>query len=297
MNCLHCGAAVNNGLALCELCQAAAKKCLEYMPIYFRNLTRWKPGRAGGRPVPGSRIPKGVLPDGEDRMARLIDDADAGLLGWAKALADDRPGHLARVVKRLRGMDNQEQRYRLLCQLFDRYLTSIATLGWCGEFVRTTILAETALRERTEEAVPGWYAGACRGVEGVPCGANTYVVPGLTWVTCQRCGVSTAARDHLPLILDEARGWVARPKALAETVVALVDTEPSIPKLMTRIRQWAHGGHLQPIHRRQRGHVFDLDTETIVVADVEVGYARYRLGDVLDQVMRDTRRLNVDRAS
>lgn len=296
MNCYHCGAAVDSGLALCDLCQHKVRTDLQYLPVYFANLARWKPGRAGGRPVPGSRIPKGVLPPTEDRMALLVDEAEVGMVGWADCLADDRPGHLARVVARILAMEGPA-RYRLLCQLFDRHLTSVATLGWCGEFVRSIMLAETALRERTEEVVPGWYAGACRGVGGVPCGANTYVVPGLTWVTCRRCGVTTAARDHLPVILDEAGAWVARPKALAETVVALVETEQSVPKLVTRIRQWAHQGHLHPVYRMARGHVFDSDAERIVVADVEVGHARYRLGEVLDLARRDTHRLKMGRAS
>jgi hypothetical protein len=56
IDCKHCGATTSNGLALCELSQMAAAKSLEFLPVYFRNLARWRPGRAGSRPVPGSRV-------------------------------------------------------------------------------------------------------------------------------------------------------------------------------------------------------------------------------------------------
>ena len=129
------------------------------------------------------------------------------------------------------------------------------------------------------------------------CGSGTHVVPGLTWVTCGACGATTYARDHLDAVLDEAREWVARPKALAEAIVALVDTEASTTKLYTRIRQWAHQGDLIPIHHTTRGHKWDDETERMVVVDEPTGHARYRLGDVVDLTTRNTRSLKEKRAS
>lgn len=268
MRCFHCGASVDNGLALCGLCQHKVRKDLEYLPTYFRNLTRWKPGRAGSRPVPGSRIPVGVLPAAEDRVGRIVDEAEVGLIGWAECLANDRPGHLARVVARILAMEGT-RRYGLLCQLFDRHLSSISTLEWCGEFVRVMCLTEETLRREGDRVVPGWYAGGCRN-----CGADTHVMPGLTWVTCPACGVYTAARDHLPVILDEARGWVAPPKRLAEALVALLDSEMSVPRLHERIRKWAIREKVTTLRR------LDADGDP-------VGPHRYRLGDVLDLLMSE----------
>src|SRR5690606_37617654 len=151
-----------------------------------------------------------------------------------------------------------------LSAYFEEHLTSITTLDWCGEFVRTLSQHEVTLRLLTERVAPGWYAGGCRS-----CGSGTYVVPGITWVTCGGCGATTYARDHLEVVLNEARDWVARPKALAEAVVALVDSEQSVVKLNERIRRWSHLEWLQPVRPLdERGR--------------PTGIKSYRFGDVLD---------------
>lgn len=301
IRCLHCHAETSNGLALCDLCRRALVTCLEFIPIYFRNLARWRPGRAGSRPVPGSR----VLYDGTapqlgtgDRISDTLDETANALTTWARALVDDRP-HLARLLDRLVAARAAEtiteaEAVAWLCLGFERYLTSIATLDWCGEFLRALSHQESHLRAFTERCVPGWYAGGCRQVAGfdedgaaVRCDAGTYVVPGLTWVTCGRCGTTTYARDHLEIILDEARGWVARPKRLAEAIVALVDTELSVPRLYERIRKWEQREKITAVRRTSRGYAWSMDDERFVVADEEIGHARYRMGEVLDMVLAE----------
>lgn len=304
IRCLHCGAETSNGLALCDLCRRLATDCLTYLQLYIRNLARWTPGRTGSRKVPGSR----VLYDGTtrgtgtgDKISDALDEVNNDLVSWARALVDARP-QLARLHARLVTARTEERVTEAeaavwLCKGFDRYLTSISTIDWCGEFLRKIVEHEERLRTLTESYVPGWYAGGCRQVVGfddegaaVRCDSGTYVVPGLSWVTCRACGTTTYARDHLENIIDEASGWVGRPKALAEAVVALVDTEQSVTKVVQRIRWWAHKEWLTPIQHTKREHKFDPISETIVLVDEPVGYARYRFGDVLDQVLRDTRR-------
>lgn len=267
MNCYHCKAPTTNGLALCDLAQAGASTALEFIPVYFRNLARWRPGRAGSRPVPGSREPTNGG-GRSDRIELALDAAENDISGWARMLADDRGVELP-------DLDDEADRIAAVCRLLAENLTSIATLEWCGEFVRDEFVKEGAecqgigfhekrLRDLTEDVAPGWYAGACRH-----CTASTYVVPGLTWVKCQACGSTTYARDHLEIILDEARGWVARPMRLAEAVVALIDTELSTPRLHKRISKWGERGQITP-HRK-----LDRDGD-------EVGPKCYRLGQVLD---------------
>lgn len=284
IRCLHCGAETSNGLALCDLCRTAASKALEFIPIYFRNLARWRPGRAGTREVPGSR----VLYDGTtrgsgtgDRISDTLDEANTMLVTWARCLSDDRtfvqPYTLRDAV--LTGSiseqtaaelaDDIPRQVALLCSAFDQHLTSISTLDWTGEFVRDLGGHEQRLRELTETYVPGWYAGACR-----MCGASTYVVPGLTWVTCGACGATTAARDRLPIILAEARDWIAPPMRIAEALVALIDTEESARRLHKRISKWGERERI-PEHRRR-----DRDGDP-------VGPKRYRLGDVLARIERE----------
>lgn len=283
MSCYHCGAITTNGLALCDLCQRKAAVVLEFLPAYFRNLARWKPGRAGSRPVPGSR----VLYDGDarhgtgDRISDAVDEAVNALTTWARALADDRPdmprpltfanavllGDLPDVIAEELA-DDQPLAVAWLCIAFEHHLTTVATLAWCGEFVRELGTHEQRLRSLTEAAVPGWYAGSCRRRISMDsdCGAPTYVIPGLTWVTCSQCGATTYARDHLETILGEARPWVARPMRLAEAVVALVDTEQSVPRLHKRISKWGERGRIDVV----RAH--------------DHAPKRYRLGDVLDRL-------------
>jgi hypothetical protein len=298
IRCMHCHAETSNGLALCELCQRQVQLALVYLPIHFRNLSRWQPGRAGSRPVPGST----VLYDGTtrdtgtgDRISDRLDEAANMLTTWARALADARP-RLAVLLERL-ALARAEERITeaeavaWLCRGFGKFLPSVATTDWCGEFVRDVAHHEAVLNG-LNDLVPGWYAGACRH-----CRTPTSVIPGLTWVTCGGCGATTYARDHLDVVLDEARDWVARPKALAVAIVMLVDTEDSSKRLYDRIRQWSKRGELAPVRRVVRDYEWDDETERMVVADVEVGHARYRMGDVLDLALRDTRRANPMRSA
>lgn len=273
MNCLHCYAETTNGLALCELCQRKVTLDLEFLPVYFRNLARWRPGRAGSRPVPGSR----VLYDGSrrktDRVSDALDEVGADLVGWAEVLDDDRPS--IRWPLDLADLSEADQAISL-CGIFAEHLITVATLEWAGEFVRDVGEQEARLRGLTETAVPGWYAGACKRRVSMEttCGAPTYVVPGLTWVTCGACGSTTYARDHLETILDEARGWVARPMRLAEAVVALIDTELSVPRLHKRISKWGE--------REQIEAVRELDED-----GDPVGPKRFRFGEVLDVLLTE----------
>lgn len=257
--CYGCGASTSNGLALCDLCQMKAAKCLEFLPVYFRNLARWRPGRAGSRPVPGSRAPAtiGASDSRGDHVSDALDHVGNEISTWARKLNDDRGVELP-----MQG--DEAETVAALCRLFAGHMTSIATLEWCGVFLVEMSEHEDALRRLTERVAPGWYAGACRH-----CSVPTHVIPGLTWVTCGGCGATTYARDHLDVIRDEARDWVARPRALADAIVCLVDTEPSGVRLHDRIRQWDRRLKLTGIRA--------TDDE-----GDEVGPKRYRFGDVLD---------------
>ena len=264
IRCLHCHAETSNGLALCELCTRAVLTYLEFAGVYFRNLARWRPGRAGSRPVPGSREPQGEATGvAADRISRALDEAGAELVAHVLQLADDRP------CIEIPAPDDEATQFVALVDLLTINLVSMSTLGWIGEFVTSMRQMESRLRRLTETYVPGWYAGGCRA-----CGSGTYVVPGLTWVTCQACGVTTYARDHLDVVLDESRGWVARPMRIAEALVALLDTEQSVPRLHKRISKWGERGQLEIVRR------LDEDGD-------EVGPKCYRLGDVLDLLRRE----------
>lgn len=263
MKCYHCEATTTNGLALCELCQMKAAKCLEVLPIYFANLARWRPGSAGSRPVPGSREPANVGRCADDRVSRALDEIGNDLTAWAQCLADDR------LDGRVPASNDETASVRVACWFLTSNLASVSTLEWCGEMVRKLGEHEEYLGRLTLQVAPGWYAGAC-----ARCGVSTHVVPGLTWVTCGGCGATTYARDHLDTILDEARVWVARPMRLAEAVVALVDTELSVPRLHKRISKWGERGRIESRRRR------DADGD-------EIGPKMFQLGDVLDALFTE----------
>lgn len=283
---------MTSGLALCSACMSKADVALTYLPVYFRNLDRWQPGRTGARQVPGSRVLFDGDTRGGDRIGRALEETLNALNTWARVLTDDRP-YLARLYARLgashrAGSIDDVQAVAWLCRGFDRWLTSVATLGWCGEFVRELDHLEHRLQTLSLDAVPGWYAGACRR-----CGTPTFVLPGVTWVTCRSlvlvsvdengkrtykdvgCGATTYARDHLEVVLDEARSWVAPPKRLAEAVVALIDTEQSVTTLYERIKKWQQRGRIECVD--SLGYTRELD-----YAGERYAPRRSRLGDVLD---------------
>lgn len=279
MTCLSCYATTTNGLAWCALCQRRAGADLEFLPIYFRNLARWRPGRAGSRPVPSSR----VLYDGEprrsgDRIGDRLDDAANALTTWARAFTKDRGAFFDRPLTLSDAVlvgdisdetaaelsDDEARKVELLCRAFSEHLTSVATLEWAGEFARELNEHEEALSGLTRDLIPGWYAGACPR-----CETPVYVVPGLTWVTCAGCGATTHAGDHLETILDEARAWVARPMRLAEAAVALIDTEMSVPRLHKRISKWGEREQIE------------------VVRSHDYAPKRFMFGDVLDILLSE----------
>lgn len=287
MTCNHCGATVTSGLVLCPLCQQKVVDCLTEIPVHFRNLARWRlPNRPNGSlGSRGSWMLRRGDAAGPDQIGRATDQALQKLLTWAQLLVDARP-YLERLLDRLEAARAAEtvddaKAVDWLCVGFRRHLSAIATLDWAGEFVRKLDDIDRTLRSLTETLVPGWYAGACRH-----CNAPTHVVPGMTWLTCQTCGASSRAADNLEIVLNEAADWVAPPMRLAEAIVALIDTEQSVPRLHKRISKWGESrtrkvtrdGYIVKVtvppkltsHRRR-----DADGD-------EVGPKRYRLGDVLD---------------
>lgn len=259
MNCLHCTAETSNGLGLCDLCQMFAARCFELLPVYFVNLARWRPGRAGARPVPGSREPSNGATAATDRVSVALDEVGNDLTTWARTLADDR-------MLDLPASNDEVASVRVACWFLGTNLTSVATLKWAGLLVVALADAEERLRLLTEQVAPGWYAGECH-----LCQTATYVVPGLTWVTCRGCGSTTYARDHLEVVLTEARGWVAAPMRLAEAVVALTDSETSVVRLYERIKKWGQREHIETVRTCDR----DGDP---------TGPKRHRLGEVLDML-------------
>lgn len=274
MSCDNCGADTTNGLALCQACRAWFLVNAEFIPVYYRNLARWRPSQATGAKRVRQVAP--AMPtlggQGADRIGRILDETHTDLLRLTEHLTEDRPQH-TRTVARINRLD-EEATIALTCALLIKHVDSLTTLPWIKDIVVGISEIETTLREETERAIPGWYAGACR-----LCKTPTHVVPGLTWVTCQGCGATTYAKDHLDVILDEARDWVSTPGGVAVALVALLDGEDSVLRLRKRITNWGNRAQIQT-HRK-----LDEDGDP-------VGPKRYRLGDVLDTMAREARKVS-----
>lgn len=284
-HCLHCHAETTNGLLLCEACRIAVLTYLEFLPVYFRNLARQRrPGRPNGSLGSGQQW---LLRQGETDGSKIqpaLSAASATLTVWAEQIDDTIPDAAT-----------EADAFAATCDLLTNALTHLAATDQAGRLFRDIARHEHTLRELTETVVPGWYAGACRQPAGRDlegnhhvCGATIHVVPGLTWVTCPRCGATTHAAAHIDVILDEAVDWIAPPRQIAEAVVVLVDSEHSIDRLYERIRKWGQ--------TRKRTVVRDGEEVTIVsppkihgVRHLDpdgdpVGPKRYRLGDVLTRL-------------
>lgn len=258
MTCLNCSATITNGLTLCALCQTKATTDLQLIPIYHRNLSRWEPGRSGGRQVPTSRPPAGERLDGGDQVTQALDDASLMLAGLLLALGVSADGLLKVDSEFIHASVTPD--IVDMCSFLERNMSKLAALPGAGDAVTAIGKAEARLAALTRRVAPGWYAGACRR-----CKKATYVIPGLSWLTCGGCGTTSFARDHLDLIIGEARGWIARPRQLAAAIVALTD-EPSVDQLYESIRNWGKRGHLAD----HSSHRYSPKT--------------HRLGDVLDRI-------------
>lgn len=288
IRCLHCNATTSNGLTLCEACQARALVDLEFLPVYFRNLARWRrPGRPNGSLGSAGQW---MLREGDtdtNHLEPALARAHATLITLALKLDIDVP----------RG-DTEADAFAALCGLLEDSIHRIAATEHAGRFVRDIARHERILRDLTEALVPGWYAGACqqpsgRDMEGNQhvCGANTYVVPGLTWVTCPRCGTTTHASDHVDVVLAEAADWIAPPMRLAEAIVVLVDTEHSVDRLYKRISKWGETRKRKVV---RDGEEITLttppkipSTRSLDEAGDPIGPKLYRLGDVLDRLANE----------
>jgi len=249
---------------------------LEWTPVHFRNLARLK-----SPPRLNASLPRWEPPSvreaepvkrrsgGLVQIGNALSLAHADLVGWAQSLREDRP-QLADELDALGSLD-EPGFVTAFCGLLVDHVSTLLTLPWCGELLAGLTRMERRLGRLSDEWVPGWYAGKCE------CGTACYVEPGVTWVTCPGCGATTAASDHIDVILREAADWCARPKGtagkpgIAEVVVALT-RETSVTTVANRIRNWHKYGGLMACY------AVDRDGDPIPNAKL------YRLGDIIDRL-------------
>lgn len=270
LTCLHC-TAPTNGVVLCPKCQRTAGTALTNIASYHANLFSL-PGRVFGlRHTRGVSDPTGsavALRDARDPIADEAAETKTALVGWVRALVDDRP----------QAFYPTEDTVSALVRVLSQQLRSIATLEWAGEFIADLLRIEKRLR-RTLEANKGlWYAGVCGKVRdeatGAFCNRVLYADPDKSHVFCPACRTIWPVTERRRILLNLARDEVTNVATIARACAVLLgEEEASQAKLERRIQNWIDRGKLE-----RRGSV-DVD-----------GHVRkvYRLGDVLDMLI-DTR--------
>lgn len=237
IRCLHCGAEVTNGLALCELCQKTFSVSCVNVAAYFADVDRIRPGqRVKVRSAYRSTPPPDVKP-AHDPIADALNHVATIVFGWCRNLEDDRPG-----------VPNLPATTELRCGWLEHHATSIATLEWAAECLREMLECERTLRRILDKADTGKYAGVCGneigretvGDEVVPvtCERHLYATDS-AWVTCPECGRCWNGEERQAQMLKAAREELAPVRVIARIVVELTD-EPSVEKLTRRIEQWVH---------------------------------------------------------
>lgn len=297
MTCLHCGAEVTNGLALCATCRQTLRVGLVNVAAYHADVLRIQPGqrvkvRSAYRstPPPAVRAPY-------DPISNVAAAVDNMLSTWCRALTDDRPG----IGHAPLGAVRQ-------CAWLEGHLRSIATLEWAGELLRDVTASERRLQRILDRSDTGWYAGICGAVlederahdgttcmcachnghdcpcdipggcgsevamiAAVVCERGLYATPGHGWIRCPECGTTYDAASRRDTMMAEAREELAPVSVIARIVVGLVDTEQSVERLTNRIDQWV-----------SRGQLHDLGVRVLDGRPRRV----YRIGDVFDLVGR-----------
>lgn len=272
MNCLHCSADTSDagGIALCSRCQRTVRTAALNVAGYHRDLLDVGAGPAGLRVRGGSADPTGALVLSHakgDPIAELADATKADLVGWVRALLEDRPT--------LRWPRDD---VASLAQLLAQQVKTIATLPWAGSFARELLVLERRLRRVIEANKACWYAGVCgareedlRTVYDVVAGCQRvlYADPASGFVRCPVCRTNWEVRERRAFLLDQARDEVTNVATIARAVVTLLDDQPSAARLEARIQKWVERG------KTERRGSLDIDGRVRKV---------YRLGDVLDML-------------
>lgn len=291
LNCLNC-AAETNGVVLCGLCQRTVRSALDNIATDHGDLLsvgaqkNVRVRRSGISDPTGNAVARTSAEKDPADLAAA--EAKAELVGWCRMLQDDRDVELPRDV------------VIELTRHLTRHLRSIATLEWAGEFARQTLHLEWRLHRIISRSRGRWYAGVCSAVitpemphDGMSCGCgchvgldlpcdvpggcglefvvmeaeqcerDLYAEPGANAVRCPECKTMHRVSERRAILLAEAEDVLLPLTTIAAACSALLDEEPSVARLLRRIRKWADRGDL-------------------VWSDHDSGVRLYRVGDVLD---------------
>lgn len=308
MTCSHCSAKTPDGIVLCERCQTTLRIGLVNVAAYYADLGRVRPGeRVKARSAYRSTPPPDPRPR-VDRIGRALDGTRAMLTGWIRVLIDDRP-------EQAPGPSDPPGEYASASSLtgwLEARVSTIVTIEWAGELLADVLYAERRLLKIVEASDTGWSAGVCGAVleeerphdehscacachhgdsacdvpggcgkadtlPAVICDRGLYATTGTTWIRCPDCGSTYDVAARREQMLAETRDEAAPISTIARALVGWLEAETSVERLTRRIRRWV-----------DRGQLHSAGTRVIAGQVVKT----YRIGEVLDLVQRDTRRLD-----
>ena len=296
--CLNCSA-VTAGSGLCSKCTHTTSRALARiaeshaeLPSIGTSTSRTRRGSTRSDPT-GAAVVRSESPterpDDPDVAAATT---KAQLVGWCMVLLDER------------GVRLPADSVRAMTEHLRRRLSTISTCAWAGDFVTEILELEQQLRRIVARASGRWYAGRCsnelrpeRTHDGASCLCACHATPdatcdvpggchpevdvipaeycerelfaevGSSTVWCRDCRQTWDLASRRRFLLDEAREALLPLHQVANTVVQLMDTETSTPRLAARLHKRVTRGQLQ--HR------------SVVVIDGRP-VRLYRVGDVID---------------
>lgn len=300
--CVHCTAPVRDGVVLCATCRTTTSTALANIASYHADLLA-----LGGPQARGQRRPGAVSDPTGGAVARRLDgdelaerdpadyaaaDTRAALAAWVRVLVEEH----ATIA------DWPADTVAAMATFLGRHLASIATMAWVGNFVREVLDLEARLRRIVQRNDPRWYVGvcsveleperlhdgqscgcACHGglacdvpggchpevevIDATLCSQYLYAVPGSAFVRCPACHAHHSVAERRSDLLERSRDEELTLKEIAQLCAALLDTEPSVTRLLERLKKWTLRGQL-------------------VWVDNSAAVRLYRVGDVLDLLAR-----------
>lgn len=291
-----------NGLALCPACQKTARRGMENISLYHGDLLGLGRQRVVTRRASGFSDPTGLAASASEREEPNAPDIAAydtrvQLVGWVRALVDDRP----QVVM-------PRNTVEAMAAVLVKRTSTIATLPWAGDYLGGVLGLEQRLHRIVQRSRGYWYAGICSAeispsklhdatsctctchstshfcdmeggscgpelttIEGEYCDRDLYAIPGATHVRCPACRTNHSVQARRAILLDEARETLLPLGVIAQVCVTLLDGEPSVERLFKRIDNWIRRGAIE-------------DYGVRVLADRRA-HRVYRLGDVLNTLI------------
>ncbi|WP_293785018.1 hypothetical protein [uncultured Aeromicrobium sp.] len=298
MNCLHC-TAPTAGTTLCNACRTTLKVALDNIASYHGELlsignsaTPIRARRAGHADSVLTAITSDNAPRPDDPDMAAAETKNL-ITTWARIILEENPPatYPADTVRALVGF-------------LIRHLRTIATADWADQITTDMLTLERRIRRIVERGRGRWYAGicsailraerphdglscacACHNAVGTPCDIeggcgleydtvdgeicerDLYAIPGYSYVRCPDCKTQHSVAARRATLLAEARETLLPLSVISTVCVTLLEDEPSVERLLKRLRKWAERGDL-------------------IWADHDGGTRLYRVGDVLDLLAR-----------